>query len=164
MGHVLSLAQTIEFREQQRTAGKRVVFTNGLFDILHVGHLDYLERARALGDVLIVGLNSDDSARTLKGDQHPILPQDERARLLAALQVVDVVTVFEELTATHLIQALSPDLYVKGGDYARKEWPERAAAEQAGCQIQLIPFLAGHSTTELIQTILSRFGTDVPIG
>jgi rfaE bifunctional protein nucleotidyltransferase chain/domain len=160
MGRVLSLDEAVEYRVQLRAAGKTVVFTNGLFDLLHVGHLSYLERARALGDILFIGLNSDVSSRALKGAAHPIQAQDERAQLLAALNVVDVVVIFDQKTASPLIRALQPDIYVKGGDYARKTWPEREIALAVGAQVKLIPFLKGHSTTKLVERILARFGSN----
>lgn len=160
MGRVMSVDAAAEYREQLRAAGKTVVFTNGLFDLLHIGHLNYLERARALGDKLIVGLNSDASSRALKGDAHPILPQEERGRLLAALKVVDVVVIFDDRTASALIRVLQPDIYVKGGDYALKNWPEREVALALGCDVKLIPFLKGHSTSKLVERILARFGNN----
>jgi rfaE bifunctional protein nucleotidyltransferase chain/domain len=158
MGRVMSLEAAAEYRRHLRTAGKTVVFTNGLFDLLHLGHLDYLERARALGDTLIVGLNSDTSSRALKGAAHPILSQEERSQLLAALRAVDVVVIFDELTASDLIRALEPDIYVKGGDYARKSWPEKEIALALGCRVELIPFLEGHSTSRIVERIVARFG------
>lgn len=135
------------------------MFTNGVFDLLHVGHLDYLEKARALGDILFVGLNSDTSARRLKGEARPLVPEMERARLLAALRPVDAVIVFEDDTATRLIEALKPQIYVKGGDYApttggvSKPLPERPTVEAYGGNVVLIEYMAGHSTTELIAKV-----------
>jgi len=160
----MSLTSAAKYRQQLQAAGKTVVFTNGLFDLLHIGHLDYLERARALGDALIVGLNSDASARALKGEAHPIMPQAERGRLLAALGVVDAVVIFENLTATALIRTLKPDVYAKGGDYAHKTWPERETAVALKCQVKLIPFLEGHSTSNLIKSIVARFSKNDPAG
>lgn len=160
MGQILQLEAASRYCESVRATGKTMVFTNGIFDLLHIGHLSYLEKARTLGDLLVVGLNSDDSARSLKGPQHPILPQEERARLLAALSVVDVVVIFQGQTATELIQALRPDIYVKGGDYAHKDWPEKQQAELQGCQVELIPFTEGFSTSHLVRRIVSRFGSD----
>lgn len=157
MDRVLSLDAAIQFRQEQKLAGKIVVFTNGLFDLFHIGHLDYLERARNLGDTLIIGLNSDASARALKGKSRPIFPQEERARLLAALQVVDAVVLFEEMTATNLILALKPDIYVKGGDYAQKDWPEKQTAIAMGCRLELLPYLEGYSSSQTIKAILDRF-------
>jgi rfaE bifunctional protein nucleotidyltransferase chain/domain len=160
MVHLTTHEEAIDFRERLRAAGKTVVFTNGLFDVLHVGHLDYLERARELGDALVVGLNSDSSARALKGPSHPLLPQEERARLLAALRVVDAVIVFEELTACNLIRLLRPDIYVKGGDYATKAWPERNTAIDLGCRVELLPYIEGRSTSGLLREIVTRFRDD----
>lgn len=143
----------------QRTAIAPLVFTNGVFDLLHVGHLDYLEKARALGAQLWVGLNSDESARRLKGAGRPIIPEMERARLLLALRPVDNVIIFNDDTAIRLIQALKPEIYVKGGDYAPmpdqpvKPLPEREAVEAYGGRVVLIDYLPGRSTSALITAI-----------
>jgi rfaE bifunctional protein nucleotidyltransferase chain/domain len=161
MSHVTTQQETIELRERLRSAGKTVVFTNGLFDVLHVGHLDYLERARGLGDALIVGVNSDTSSRALKGPSHPIVPQGERARLLAALRIVDAAVIFDELTACTLLRLLQPEIYVKGGDYATKDWPERETARELGCRIELLPYISGRSTSGLVREILARFCDDL---
>ncbi len=156
-------------RERQ-AAGAVVVFTNGCFDLLHVGHVFYLQAARALGDLLVVGLNSDTSTRHLKGPQRPLVPEQERAEVLAALACVDYVTIFEEETAVALVKTLRPDVYVKGGDYAApgrngetppidpSRLPEAAPVLAYGGRVQLIPYLPGHSTTELIERIIARFG------
>ena len=152
---LLTLDQAVE----QRSTITPLVFTNGVFDLLHVGHLDYLEKARALGAQLWVGLNSDESARRLKGAGRPIIPEIERARLLLALRPVDGVIVFSDDTATRLIQALMPEIYVKGGDYAPmpdqpvKPLPERGAVEAYGGQVVLIDYLPGRSTSALIAAI-----------
>ena len=140
-------------RDQLRQAGQTLVFTNGHFDLLHVGHLDYLEKARDLGDALFVGLNGDVSTRQLKGVGRPIVPAVDRARLLQALVVVTAVIIFEETTAHTLIAALQPDVYVKGGDYAHKPLPERAEVEMYGGRVALIDYLEDHSTSALIQRI-----------
>lgn len=153
MGYILTLAEAERERAALRAADKRLVFTNGHFDLLHVGHLDYLEKARALGDALYVGLNGDGSAGRLKGDGRPIVPADERARLLAALIPVSVVIIFEDDTADALIQVLQPDIYAKGGDYAHKVLPERPTVEAYGGQVALIDFLPDHSTSALITKI-----------
>lgn len=153
MGNVMTLQQAIAYREQLRAAGKRLVLTNGHFDLLHVGHLDYLEKARALGDALIVGLNQDSTTKRHKGQGRPIVPDHERARLVAALAPVDGVILFAEDTADHLIEQIRPDIYAKGGDYAHKPLPELATAERVGAQIALIEFLEGHSTSALIARI-----------
>lgn len=153
MGEQLTLEQAAARRETLRQAGRRLVFTNGHFDLLHVGHLDYLERARALGDALYIGLNGDASTARLKGAGRPLVPAAERARLLAALAPVDAVITFDDDTAAALVYALRPDIYAKGGDYAAKPLPERAAVEACGGQVALIDFLPGHSTSALIARI-----------
>ena len=120
MGDVLDIGAAQELRERLRSRAETLVFTNGHFDLLHIGHLEYLEKARALGDALFVGLNGDASTARLKGPGRPLVPADERARLLAALTPVTAVIVFEEDTAEFLLRALQPEIYVKGGDYADK--------------------------------------------
>jgi len=141
-----------------RAAGQRIVMTNGAFDLLHVGHLYSLERARALGDLLVVGVNSDASIRAYKAPDRPILPERERATLVAGLGCVDYVVIFDDPTAERLAGAIRPDVYVKGADYAVKDLPERAVVEANGGQVVLIDLEAGRSTTGLIDEILSRCG------
>lgn len=153
MGDMLILADLMTLRQNWRDAGQTVVFTNGHFDLLHVGHLDYLEKARALGDVLLVAVNGDDSTRRLKGAGRPIVPAVERARLIAALVPVTAAIIFEDDTADALLTALEPDIYVKGGDYRHKPLPERPTVERYGGEIHLINYLPDHSTTRLIQKI-----------
>ncbi|QPC82559.1 adenylyltransferase/cytidyltransferase family protein [Phototrophicus methaneseepsis] len=153
MGQVLSLDQAIAARVALQEAGQTLVFTNGHFDLLHVGHLDYLEKARALGDALFVGINGNDATEQLKGTGRPIVPAAERARLLAALVPVTAAIIFEQDTANHIITALKPDIYVKGGDYAHKVLPERPTVEAYGGQVHLIDYLPDHSTTRLIARI-----------
>lgn len=153
MGQHLTLAAALAERAQRRAAGQTLVFTNGHFDLLHVGHLDYLEKARALGDALFVGLNGDASTTRLKGAGRPLVPAEERARLLAALLPVTAVIVFEDDTADGLIRALQPDIYVKGGDYATKPLPERPTVEAYGGRVALIDYLPDHSTSALIARI-----------
>lgn len=149
----MTLDEAAERRRMLREQGKRLVLTNGHFDLLHVGHLDYLEKARALGDALYVGLNGDASTERLKGAGRPIVPAVERARLLAALEAVSGVIIFEDATAEGLVLALQPDIYVKGGDYHHKPLPERAAVESYGGEVALIDYLPDHSTTNLIHKI-----------
>ena len=139
--------------ETLRAAGKRVVFTNGCFDILHHGHIAYLNRAKAMGDVLIVGLNSDASVRALKGPSRPINNEDDRAAVLAALSSVDLVLLFDEPTPTRLIEAIRPDLFVKGGDYTRETLPEAPLVESLGGEVKILPFLDHRSTTSIIERI-----------
>lgn len=166
---VTALEDLARLREQWRSRGLRVVFTNGIFDLLHIGHLQYLEAARALGDLLIVGLNSDSSTRQLKGPQRPLVPEAERAALLLGLRAVDYVTIFTDRTAENLVAVLQPDVYVKGGDYSlsagdqrsgsttTKVLPEARIVQSYGGRVELINYLAGHSTTELIQRIVERY-------
>ena len=137
-----------------RRAGKTVVFTNGCFDILHPGHVHTLTQAKALGDVLIVGINSDASVKRLKGERRPILNQDERIVMLAALAVTDYVTVFEEDTPLALIQLLQPQVLVKGGDWGLEAVVGREVVEANGGKVALIPYQEGLSTTGIIERIL----------
>ena len=153
MGQTLKLEKAQQWRDALRNAGKSLVFTNGHFDLFHVGHLDYLEKARALGDALFVGLNGDASSARLKGRGRPLVPAQERARLLAALEPVDAVIIFDDDTADSLLSALQPEIYAKGGDYAHKVLPERPTVAAYGGRVELIDFLPGHSTSELIQKI-----------
>jgi len=153
MGLHLTLPQALTHRAELRAAGKKLVLTNGVFDLLHVGHLDYLEKARALGDFLLVGVNSDEITRQLKGPDRPWTPAVERARLLAALAPVDAVVIFDSPTAIDLVRAVAPDIYAKGGDYATKFLPEAETAHAVGAQIALIDYLPGHSTSEVIKRI-----------
>ncbi len=153
MGTLLTIQQAKSAAAQLRLEGKRLVFTNGHFDLMHIGHLDYLERARTLGDALFVGINGDESTRHLKGAGRPLVPAVERARLIAALECVSVSIIFEEDTATNLIMAIRPDCYVKGGDYAAKTWPERDFVVGYGGDVALIPYLPDHSTSAIIAKI-----------
>ena len=139
--------------EKLKADGKTIVFTNGCFDILHVGHVRYLKAARELGDCLILGLNSDQSVRTLKGPTRPINTQDDRAEVLSALSAVDYVVIFEEPTAENLIAQIKPNIYVKGGDYNIKDLPESAIVSQHGGQTILIPEVPGKSSSNIIKKI-----------
>ena len=133
--------------------GKKIVFTNGCFDILHVGHVRYLTAAKSFGDVLIVGLNTDESVRKLKGVSRPINNQDDRAEVLLGLKAVDYVIFFGEDTAENLIAELQPDIYVKGGDYTLETLPEAKIVQAYGGQIELVKLVAGKSTTKIIEKI-----------
>ena len=147
--------------EKLRSAGKKIVATNGCFDLLHVGHVRYLQAARALGDVLIVGLNGDGSVHELKGAGRPITTQSDRAEILAALACVDLVTIFPEIRATKFLAAVRPAVYVKGGDYTSEtlDEEERATLQEFEAVIRLIPFETGYSTSGLIEQICkSRSG------
>jgi len=140
-------------REDLRARGRRLVFTNGCFDLLHVGHVRYLRAARALGDALLVAVNSDRSVRALKGAGRPVLSEGERAEVLAALAVVDFVTVFDDVSPRALIAEVLPDVLVKGGDYALEEIHGREEVERAGGRVVALPFVEGASTTGIIERI-----------
>ena len=155
---VVSLDILVKIREHLKEKGTRVVFTNGCFDILHAGHVAYLEEAKGLGDVLMVGLNSDDSVRRLKGAGRPIMPEAERATVLAGLEAVDYVCLFKEDTAHALIEALVPDVLVKGGNYRMDEIVEGEAALRRGIEVYALKEVTGASTTALIDQIVARFG------
>ena len=142
--------------QQHRRRGERIVFTNGCFDLLHGGHVHYLQQARTLGDCLVVALNDDASVRLLKGDDRPLRPQDERARVLAALACVDYVVLFGEATPLALIKSLKPDVLVKGGDYTLETVVGREEVEASGGSVHLIPYIEGVSTTELVARIVQR--------
>jgi D-beta-D-heptose 7-phosphate kinase / D-beta-D-heptose 1-phosphate adenosyltransferase len=139
---------------------KRIVFTNGCFDILHVGHLRLLQSARRLGDLLVVGLNSDRSVQRLKGPRRPLVPALERAELLAGLECVDYVTVFDEDTPIESLLALRPHIHVKGGDYRPEALPEAEAARQVGAVIHIVPLVPGKSTTDLVERIVATGHND----
>ena len=133
--------------------GKKIVFTNGCFDILHVGHIQYLEQAADLGDVLVVGLNSDRSVRALKGADRPINSENDRAKMLASLGCVDYVVIFDEDTPYELIRKIQPDILVKGGDYSVDEVVGRDVVEDKGGEVRILPFVEGKSTTGIIKKI-----------
>src|SRR3977135_1561114 len=141
--------------KELREAGKKLVVTNGCFDLLHVGHVRYLAAARALGDALLVAINSDESVRALKGEGRPLNRADDRAELIAALECVDHVVIFPEVRATQLLEIVWPAIYVKGGDYTEDTLhaDERAALEGIGTEIRILPFEAGHSTSGLLDKI-----------
>ncbi|HEY3347365.1 MAG TPA: D-glycero-beta-D-manno-heptose 1-phosphate adenylyltransferase [Nitrospirota bacterium] len=143
--------------EDMKAAGKKVVFTNGCFDIIHTGHTRYLDIAKKYGDILIVAVNSDDSVRIIKGDKRPILPQSERAELLAALTMVDYVTIFEEADPGSIIAELMPDVLVKGGDWAVDEIIGRDIVEANGGKVIPIPYVEGASTTGIVERITERY-------
>jgi len=148
---VLTLEQAIlRFAPGKRNA-QRVVFTNGCFDLLHPGHIKLLEAARALGDALVVAINSDESVRTLKGAGRPVIPEAERAEVLASLECVDAVVIFNELTPKETVAALLPDILVKGGDWPGNQIIGREEVEAAGGQVVLIDVVQGHSTTDILR-------------
>lgn len=156
MGKILTLAELYIEREMLRGMGRKVVFTNGCFDLLHPGHVRYLQQAKALGDALIVGLNSDRSVRELKGPNRPILNEAERAEVISALGCVDYVTVFDDPTPREIIATLLPDILVKGGDWGVDQIIGRREVESAGGRVLSLPFVEGSSTTDVIQRIIER--------
>jgi D-glycero-beta-D-manno-heptose 1-phosphate adenylyltransferase len=149
----VTVPEAVAVVERLRATGKSVVFTNGVFDLLHVGHLRYLQQARALGDALIVGLNSDRSVRANKGTGRPITPETERAEILSALACVDGVVVFDEDTPHEIIVALQPDVLVKGADWAADAIVGRDVVEARGGRVVRVPIEAGHSTSALVEKI-----------
>ena len=186
MGTVVPREQLHALLAPQRADGARIVFTNGVFDLLHLGHLRYLQHARRLGDLLVVGVNSDESTRRLKGPQRPLVPEAERVELLAALDCVDYVTTFGERTAEATLSLLQPEVYVKGADYAEsanrqqdtlldaedlrraieddvalgERLPEARIVADYGGSLALLAYLPGHSTSDLIDRIVARYGPD----
>jgi rfaE bifunctional protein nucleotidyltransferase chain/domain len=143
--------------DRLKQEGKKVVFTNGCFDILHAGHTRYLREARKLGDTLILALNSDSSVRSIKGPMRPIVPEAERAEVVAALDSVDYVTVFDELTPLELIEFLRPDVIVKGGDWAEKDIVGAEAVRKWGGRVAIMPEIEGASTTNIIDKVLQAY-------
>lgn len=154
-GQLLSTVEAASLCEELRARGQVVVFTNGCFDLLHRGHVDYLRRARQLGDFLLVGLNGDESVRRLKGPGRPVLPETDRTEVLNALRAVDAVVVFAEDTAERLVRTIRPDIYVKGSDWETglRRPPEAAVVESYGGVVRYLPYLAGRSSREIIAQI-----------
>src|SRR5467141_1208930 len=148
---ILSKDELLAERAHLGNAGQKLVFTNGVFDILHVGHVRYLAEARALGDALVVAINSDASVRELKGEGRPLMNETERAEILAALRAISYVTIFDEVSPRTLIAGLLPEVLVKGGDYALDEIHGREEVEAAGGRVVSLPFIAGASTTSIIE-------------
>jgi len=157
-GKILSLPELLAERDRLRSARQRLVFTNGVFDLLHVGHVRYLTAARELGDALIVAINSDRSVRKLKGEARPLIGENERAEILGALRQVDYVTVFDDVSPRSLIAALLPDVLVKGGDYGLDEIHGRAEVEASGGQVVSLPFVPGASTSRIIKKMKELAG------
>jgi len=153
VGRVVENTELVKIRERLKNEGKRIVFTNGVFDILHRGHVEYLTKAGSLGDVLIVGMNTDASVRRLKGSERPVVSQGDRAFVLAALGVVDYVCLFDEDTPYNLIKAVEPDILVKGSDWAINDIVGKDIVEAAGGKVQTIDYVPNRSTTNIIQKI-----------
>jgi rfaE bifunctional protein nucleotidyltransferase chain/domain len=151
--HILDLEQLIERIKTARANGARIVMANGCFDVLHVGHIRYLEAAKALGDILIVAINADEQARLLKGKDRPILPEDQRAEIVSSLEAVDLVTIFAEPTVKELLLALKPDIHAKGTDYTEETVPERDVVRSFGGQVAIVGDPKNHSSSEMIGKI-----------
>jgi len=157
MGKIVKLAELIRIRNRAKKENQKVVFTNGCFDLLHRGHIEYLKKAKRLGDLLIVGLNSDYSVRRIKGKDRPIQSQKDRAEILASLHFVDYVCIFKELTPLKLISKLVPDVLVKGGDWEINDIVGKEIVDSSGGKVLNIKMVKGKSTQQIIQTIISRF-------
>jgi rfaE bifunctional protein nucleotidyltransferase chain/domain len=149
---VVPLEELQQRANKLRAAGKKIVATNGCFDLLHLGHIRYLTAARALGDALIVGINGDQSVRELKGAGRPVTSESDRAEIVAALECVDLVTIFPDVRATRFLELAAPDIYVKGGDYNQDTLnaEERQALQKIGAKIDIVPFERGYSTSDLL--------------
>jgi rfaE bifunctional protein nucleotidyltransferase chain/domain len=159
MAPLLDLEGAVRLAEIWRREGKRLVLANGCFDLLHVGHVRYLEGARALGDALLVGINSDASVARLKGPGRPIMTAADRAELVGAMAAVDGIVIFEEDTAEALVRALKPHVHAKGTDYTAESVPERAAVREAGGRVAIAGDPKTHATRDLIRLIADRFGS-----
>jgi rfaE bifunctional protein nucleotidyltransferase chain/domain len=154
---LLTLDELLETLKPLRQAGKTIVTTNGCFDLFHVGHLRYLEASKALGDILVIALNSDASVKTFKDDGRPIVPQAERAELLSALRCVDYVTIFDATSPVEVLTAIAPDIHTKGADYTLETLPEAPALRAVGTEIAFIDLVEGRSTSSLIHAILKAY-------
>lgn len=158
MGSVVSLDELASIRNSLRSQGKRVVFTNGCFDILHRGHVEFLNQAKRFGDVLVVGLNSDASMRKIKGKNRPIVPEEDRAFILSNLNAADYVCIFEDETPLGMITALLPDVLVKGADWGIEEIVGKDVVEAAGGLVRSVPLVPNRSTTDIVTKIVKDFG------
>lgn len=159
---IVDLPELVHIIAGLKKGGKRIVFTNGCFDILHVGHVRYLKKARGFGDILIVGLNSDESVRKIKGDKRPIVPQRERAEVLSSIRFVDYVVLFNEPDPYNTIASVRPDILVKGGDWKIDEIVGRDIVESCGGEVHTIPFIEGASSSKIIEAIIKKY-SDVSI-
>lgn len=154
---IVDLDTLLKIRQRAKKEGKKVVFTNGCFDILHRGHIEYLEEAKKLGDILIVGLNSDESVKKIKGGKRPIVPEDDRAFVLSALGCVDYVCIFNQETPEELIKKIVPDVLVKGGDWEKENIVGKEIVEESRGKVFTIEEVKGKSTKKIIQTIIERY-------
>ncbi|HVO73085.1 MAG TPA: D-glycero-beta-D-manno-heptose 1-phosphate adenylyltransferase [Ignavibacteriaceae bacterium] len=157
MDSIKTRSEIVEIRKKLKKEKKKVVFTNGCFDLIHSGHVDYLTKAKKLGDILIVGINSDASVKRIKGEKRPIIPETERCIILSNLKPVDFVTVFDEDTPQELIKELKPDVLVKGSDWNIDEIVGRDAVEKSGGAVKTIDFISGQSTSKIINSILKLY-------
>jgi len=155
---IVSLPELVPIVAGLKQAGRRIVFTNGCFDILHVGHVRYLKSAKALGGALIVGLNSDKSVKRIKGDKRPIVPERERAELLSSIRFVDYVVLFDEPDPYNTIAAIKPDILVKGGDWSLENIVGRDIVESYGGEVHTLPFIEGASSSRMIEDIIKKYG------
>jgi rfaE bifunctional protein nucleotidyltransferase chain/domain len=155
---LVSRAELSRLGERLRREGKRIVFANGCFDLLHVGHVRYLQGAKEQGDVLVVGLNSDRSVRELKGEGRPLLPAEARAELVAAIECVGHVVIFDDLTAEPVLRDLRPHVHCKGTDYTEQTVPEREVMKALGGEVRIVGDAKGHSTRDVLAEIVRRFG------
>ena len=157
MNKILDLTELIRVRKKAKVQKKRIVFTNGCFDILHRGHIEYLKQAKSFGDILIVGLNSDSSVKNIKGKKRPIVNQKDRAEILSALSFVDYVCIFNQETPEKMIRKLIPDVLVKGGDWAKSDIVGKDIVESSGGKVVAVPLVKGRSTRNIIQTIVKWY-------
>lgn len=157
MGKVIEIDELKKIRTELKKLKKKVVFTNGVFDILHRGHIEYLNKARRLGDVMIVGVNSDASVKRIKGSKRPIVPENDRAFIIANLKSVDYVCIFEEDTPLNLIKELLPDVLIKGADWDKNDIVGKDIVEKSGGYVETIEFVPQKSTTSIIETIIERY-------
>lgn len=153
---LVELEELLRILERERE-GKKVVFTNGCFDLIHAGHVDYLEKAKGFGDILVVGVNSDSSVRRIKGEKRPIMPQELRVKVLSALRPVDYVLLFEEETPIRLIEAIRPDVLVKGGDWELSRIVGREFVESYGGEVKTVPIEVDISTSKIVERIVSLY-------
>ena len=158
MKNLIDREEAGKFTAEIKKLGKKIVFTNGVFDILHVGHLTYLEEAKSFGDVLIVGVNSDSSVKVNKGDKRPINSEIDRAKMILGLKPVDYVVIFDEKTPMEIISKIKPDIHIKGGDYKKEDLPETPIVESNGGEVKILSFVDNKSTTGVIEKILEVYG------
>ena len=160
MNKIYSREKLKEELDRCQREGKKIVFTNGCFDILHVGHTRYLREAKKIGDILVLALNSDSSVRAIKGERRPLVPEDERADVVASLESVDYVTIFSEVTPLELIEYLKPDILVKGGDWAEEDIVGRESVKRWGGRVVIIPEIKEASTTNIIEKVRNAYGDE----